>query len=263
MSENPPSAQEQPFDPWMVERLLNDPATARDDDEQALAILFSALRSPALPEELLRQSDYLEAFAATQTLRTDPIPTRRNKMLALLMAKTTIAAAALVAVAGAGTAAYTGSLPNGLQDVAHHVVGAPAVDHTQAPDSQADPRATDLTATPSATSTPEASHSSNRVGSVHGWCTAYLHGGLATKSTTYRRLAKAAGGTNRISAFCADVAHPGNPQATAGPTSQPTGQPSAQPTATPSAHPTGQSSAHPTGQSSAHPTSQPSNTPTN
>jgi len=254
MSENPPSAQEQPFDPWMVERLLNEPAMARDDDEQALAILFAALRAPALPEELLRQRDYLEAFAATQTLRTDPIPTRRNKMLALLMAKTTVAAAALVAVAGTGAAAYTGSLPDGLQNVAHHVVGAPAVDHTQAPNSHANPRATDKTATPSATGTPKASHSSNGVGPAYGLCTAYRKGGLATTSTKYRELAKAAGGADRISAVCADVPHPGNRQGTAKPSDRPAGKPSDKPTGKPSDHPTGKPSDLSTGKPTALPT---------
>src|SRR4051794_2735932 len=99
MSENPPPEAERPVDPWLVERLLADPATAGDGDEQALAILLAALRSPASADELEDHDRYLAAFASAQTLRTSPPLSRRKSMLAtLLAAKTAVAGLALVTV---------------------------------------------------------------------------------------------------------------------------------------------------------------------
>lgn len=231
MSENTHPAAEQPVDPWLVERLLADSPTADDDDEQALAILFAALRAPAVPSELAGREDYLAAFAAAQTLRTATNPSRRKSMLATLLAtKTVVAGVALVACAGTAAAAYTGSLPDTLQDVAHQSVGAPAPDatHKASPDS-ARPTASEA---PSATPKPKKSAKGpDATGSAaHGLCTAYVKGGLGAKSTARQALSDAAGGPSNIPAYCAAVLKD-SPDATA--RRHATGKPSDHPTAKP------------------------------
>jgi hypothetical protein len=267
MSETTPPAAEPPIDPWIVERLLHQPATAHDDDEQALTVLFAALRAPAAMHEVSREQDYLAAFTTAQTLRTELVPNRRRPMLAtLLAAKTAVAAAALAALAGAA-AAYTGTLPGALQNVAHHAIGAPAANPADQPSSHANDHATDKTPSPHATGPSDSTRGPDASGpAAYGLCTAYTHGGLATTSTAYRSLSAAAGGADQIQAFCAAIPRPGNASPAAQPPSTPnghaTGTPSDHPTGRPSDHPTGQPSDHPTGQPSDHPTGQPSDHPT-
>jgi hypothetical protein len=218
-----------PLDPFAVDRLLADPDTARDAAEQDLATLFAALRAPAEPHELAREREHLAAFAAARALGPLATTTRRSSVLTSFLAtKTAVAAAAVAAVTAAGAAgAYTGSLPDRLQNVAHDTLGAPAGNaKSQRPDK---------------TPKPDPSPSrSNRDGSVdatgsaaHGLCTAFAAGGLATTSTAYGSLAEAAGGASRIEAYCAAVPAPGEPST--GPTTKPNGKPIVKPTD----HPTG------------------------
>ena len=78
--------------------------------------------------------------------------------------------------------------------------------------------------------------------SAYGLCTAYAHlkphGSPAQKTTAFRQLAAAAGGAARVSAYCAGVAHPGNPSpgAKSGHT---TGKPSTHPSHAKPTHPAG------------------------
>jgi hypothetical protein len=233
MPENPTPDGETPVDPLLVERLLAEPADPRDAAEQDLATLFAALRAPAEPHELAREREDLVAFAAARASATEPaLPRRRSVLATFLAAKTTVAAAAVAAVAAG--AAYTGSLPTRLQNVAHETIGAPAGDvKAQRPDatskphpsrSAGDDKGLDATGAP-----------------AHGLCTAFAAGGLRTTSTAYESLADAAGGAGEIEAYCATVAKPGSPSAQ--PTARPTGKPSGQPTA----KPTDRASGHPTG----------------
>jgi hypothetical protein len=259
MSEITPPAAEQPIDPWMVERLTAQPAAARNGDEQALAILFAALRTPAARHELAREQDYLAAFTMAQTLRTDIASNRRKPMLSTLLAAKVAGAAAVLATLAAGAAAYTGSLPTALQDVAHHTIGAPAAEKTRQPDSHSHDRATTTTPTPRSTGSSDAAPGPNATGpAAYGLCTAYTHGGLATTSTAYRSLSVAAGGADQIGSFCAAVPRPSN----ASPTSNHAGAPSDHPTSSPSDHRTGSPSDHRTGSPSDHPTGSPSDHPT-
>jgi hypothetical protein len=259
MSENRSPADEQPIDPWMVERLTVQPAAARDDDERTLAILFTALRSPAAAHEFAREQDYLAAFTTAQTLRTDIAPNRRKPMFAtLLAAKLGVAAAALATIA-TGAAAYAGTLPTTLQDVAHHTIGAPAAHKTHHPNSHANQRATAKTPTAKPTGSSNTGAGPDATGpAAYGLCTAYTHGGLATTSTAYQSLSKAAGGTDQIKSFCATVPRPSNTS----PTSPPAGPPKDHPTGSKTDHPPGPSTDHPTATPGDHPTGPPSNHPT-
>ena len=223
MPENTPPDAGTPFDPFTVERLIAEPDTARDAAEQDLATLFGALRAPAEPHELAREREHLAAFAAARALGTPVTTTRRRSVLTSFLAtKTAVAAAAVAAVAGVGAAgAYTGSLPDRLQNVAHDTLGAPGGGETrsQRPDT-----------TPGPGSTPSRSKAAGvdaTGAAAHGLCTAAAAGGLATTSTAYRSLAEAAGGASRIAAYCASVPAPGKPSArpTGAPADRDTGKP--------------------------------------
>lgn len=107
-------------------------------------------------------------------------------------------AAGTLAAGGTAAAAYTGSLPEPLQQGAHSLIDAPA--HSAA--SAAGPRAK-----PSPSATPVGPDATGP--EVFGLCTAFAHGGLDASSTAYGSLAKAAGEAAEISAYCAKVGAPG------------------------------------------------------
>jgi hypothetical protein len=267
MSETTPPAAEQPIDLYLVERLLADRATPGDDDERALAILFAALRSPAVPSELAGRGDYLAAFAAAQTLRIAPPHSRRKTMLATLLAtKTVVAGCALVTVAGTAAAAYTGSLPTALQDVAHQSVGAPAAHVSPL----ASPGSHRPTASPTVSVTPKPTAIKGTPGpkptgaAARAWCNAFDRGGLGPKSKARRALSEAAGGPSRIPAFCALVLPdaPGRPHSTDKPGDRPTAKPTHQPEK-PAAKPTSKLPGQPTNMPTNLPTAYPSAHPTN
>jgi len=263
MSETTPPAAEQPIDLHLVERLLADRATPGDDEEQALAILFTALRSPAVPSELAGREGYLATFAAAQTLRTAPPQSRRKSMLATLLAtKTLVAGCALVTVAGTAAAAYTGSLPTPLQDAAHHSVGAPAshVTHSASPDPARPSGAATASATPKPSAIKGTAGPKPTLGEVRGLCHAFDKGGLGPKSKARRALSEAAGGPSHIPAFCEAVLRGATPQPH--PSGKPSGHPSAKPS-NPAGRPSAQPSERPTVQPTDRPTAQPSVAPTN
>lgn len=160
-------------------------------------------------------------------------------MLSTVLAGKAVAAAAAggLAIAGTAAAAYTGSLPDSLQDLAHATIGAPAAKHATTPTTPETP-APSATGRP-ATATPVGPDASGSA--AFGLCTAWGKGGLATKSVAYDSLVKAAGGADKIKAYCATVAHPGKAE------SHPTGEPTSHPTGAPETHPTGEPT-HPTGE---------------
>jgi len=110
------------------------------------------------------------------------------------------AGAALIAVLGGGVAAaYTGSLPVALQKIAHEAIAAPSVLEGSAastPQSGGHPAGTPVTGA-----------------AVYGWCNAYQHaeehGNASQRSVAFRNLINAAGGTDKVAAYCAAVPHPG------------------------------------------------------
>lgn len=152
----------------------------------------------------------------------------------LVGSKLAVAVIALgtLTVGGTAAAAYTGSLPAGLQDEAHALLGAP----TAQPTSTATPEPTDdpsdaatpeptgnptdmATPEPTETSTPDdvASPSATEPTgpdatgpAAFGLCTAFEHGGLDRDSVAYESLVKAAGSADGIAAYCGTVVAPGH-----------------------------------------------------
>ena len=107
-----------------------------------------------------------------------------------------------VGLAGAGVAAYTGSLPPSLQNAAHAAIGAPA-----APPSDASTPAPGTTKDDPDGVGPDATGPA-----AHGLCNAWSqhqrNGAKPTESVAFRNLAKAAGGESKIAAYCATIPHP-------------------------------------------------------
>lgn len=108
--------------------------------------------------------------------------------------------AGTLAVGGTAAAAYTGSLPEPLQQGAHSVIGAPApaASHAATPEP---------TAKPSRTATPVGPDATGPA--AFGLCNAYTHGGLHASSTAHASLEAAAKGAANIADYCAKVAAPG------------------------------------------------------
>jgi hypothetical protein len=120
-------------------------------------------------------------------------------------------AAGALAAGGTGAAAYTGALPDALQQGAHDVIGAPAprtagpldADERKAAGKAHGPKT--ASAAPSATPAgPDATGPA-----AYGLCEAYTRGGLDASSTAYASLATAAKGASKIVTYCAGIASPG------------------------------------------------------
>src|SRR5580704_4467344 len=126
-----------------------------------------------------------------------PRSRRRRLMAPPLGARFAAAAgAAAIAVLGGGVAAaYTGSLPGALQKIAHEAIAAPGVrEDSAAPTLQGSGHP----AGPSVTGA-----------AAYGLCNAYQHADASQRSTAFRHLVNAAGGADRVAAYCASVRHPG------------------------------------------------------
>ncbi len=174
-----------------------DPADAPPGYAEVAAVMAAAT-APGSPHELAGATSVLEAFRAADPR---PVPSRRAHMLVkLLTAKAAAAAVSAVLLAGGVAAAATGSLPDPAQRMAHRMVGA-------APAPAADPSASEAHGSASAAKGPDATGPAMR-----GLCTAFLAGqgganGGKNDSVAFKALADAAGGADKIAAFCKDVVH--------------------------------------------------------
>ena len=257
-------------------------------DSRLLADLVSALSAPPAAGELDGFSEARAAYTAQfaprrhgRALRWRPpmldTPKLSTPKLDTPKLSPKIAASLLAGVlglGGLGAAAYAGALPDAAQNAAHRMIGAPAAH-------PAEPAGHRQAETGAPSSTPAGPDAAG--GAAFGLCTAYQHadGDAAEGSVALENLATAAGGADKVEAYCAGITRPGSPTAThavgrpstvpAGPPStvpaHPTGKPSTVPAGPPStvpAHPTGKPSTVPAGPPStvpAHPTGKPSTVP--
>jgi hypothetical protein len=169
-----------------------------------VADALEALRLPPDRRELAGFGTVLTAYRQLRDTADAPPelswmrrPSRRRSV-------TQVAAAAGLAVAavlsGGIAAAYAGSLPATLQNIAHDAIAAPAA------------RSSQVTATRAGSSHPVGPVATGSA--AHGLCNAYQHaeehGTAAERSVAFRNLARAAGGASRVAAFCSGVQHPGS-----------------------------------------------------
>ncbi len=156
------------------------------------------------------------------------------------------AAAATAATGGVALAAATNNLPDAAQSAAHDVFNAPS------PDSKAS-QVTDTAGKPDAKSThaPKGTPSP----SLRGLCNAYQAGatsndGKAKDNPAFKALFTAAGGADKVAAYCTNLV--------GAPSTHPSGKPTSAPTGAPESHPSGKPTALPTAE---HPSSEPTSAP--
>lgn len=263
----------------------------KHDQDPALAPLQAALTAPPSAEELTGEQHALNAYRAVSWREGRSF--RRPAVLATKLGLAT--AAGVIGLSGVATAAYTGSLPDTLQDVAHKTIKAPKA-HPPAqavgPDATGpaayglcqafvnekgqddkEPKEAKESKEPKAAVTHEPQghgkglEKNKDKHKGNGNAAGEDRGQAKQRSVAYRNLVRAAGGEDKVEAYCASVPKPsGEPES-----GDDSGKPTTHPTAKPDhagQHPTGKptdlpapAQSHPTGAPSAHPTGSPEELP--
>ena len=201
------------LDEGTAERLLAGQLHPADapPEYRCAAMVLAATAAPPSPDELAGESEAVSAFRAVARSSLHHAGSRRPTVPTRFLSLKLAAAVAIAALSVAGVAgAATGTLPDAAQRVAHKMLGAagvPSADDRGSrgggasagkPSSKSDnsPTGPDVTGPAKA-----------------GLCRAWAAGqgtanGGKADSTAFEALAKAAGGADRIAAFCADVLKP-------------------------------------------------------
>lgn len=204
-----------------------DSVMADDGPSAAVQPLLRAIAGDPRPHELAGFDGPLADFRAAFPMSVPSVrKTWRNAMLSPLGAS--IAGLAL-ALGGTSAAAFSGALPAPAQDFAHRVIGAPAATATQLRIHTAthtdDPSSA---GTPGSAGTPVGPDASGPA--AFGLCTAWTAHqsnpasttGKADDSVAFRNLATAAGGVDKIAAYCATILHSSSPTVAGAPTTEQT-----------------------------------------
>ena len=219
------------LDQGMAERLLTR-RLARADAPPAyarVADLLAAASAPPDAEELAGEAAVVAAFAAAVRSRPVRLHTpRRSRVFAKLLTAKAAAVALGVLAAGGVAAAATGTLPAPAQQVAHAVFGS-------------------ATSTASSATTPTTTAArAHAVGpdaagpAAQGLCRAWAAGqggqhGKKLDAVAFAALAKAAGSSGNVAAYCAQVT-----SSTGGPGQGQGGPPGSLPPASTGGHGQGQ-----------------------
>jgi hypothetical protein len=165
-----------------------------------VAEVLAALQAPPGPGEFAGWNRALTAFRDTPP-DLHRVPRQRGSRSSRLGTRlaAAAAAAAVVAFGGGLAAAYAGILPAALQKIAHSAIAAPGVSPHRSP-----------AATPSHQKGPAVTG-----GAPHGLCNAYTraqaHGDSGQRSEAFRQLVRAAGGEDKVAAYCGSVPKQGAP----------------------------------------------------
>jgi hypothetical protein len=230
-------------------------------DDPALAPLLRALQAPAEQHELLGLDAAVRSFRAAQVTSPPPSSRRASMIFTLAGAKLGATLAALaVGVGGVATVAYvSASAPAATPEAHSSTAPSPASPTTVG---AAAGHAQNGTGAPSGTATavgPDATGAA-----AHGLCTAWSHvadKGKAAQAPAFRNLAEAAGGSDKVDAWCAALP-PVGASATGEPTGHATGKPATVPTGKPATVPTGRPATVPPTVPSHKPTTTPTGKPT-
>jgi hypothetical protein len=223
-----------------------------------LAEALAELRAQPASDELDGEAETLAAFrshfGAPRMAHRPPAPTpllRRR----LLLVKAAAAAATVLSLGGIATAAYAGALPAPVQRLAHDIIGAP-------PPGIPQPALRPSPAGPATAGDPA-------YGLCTAWAHAKAHGTRRQQAAAFDRLAAAAGGAGKVSAYCATAAPPGTspsqlpqPAPTPHGTGRPSGLPAPHGSGKPSVLPTSHGTGAPTVRPTPHSTGKPSVLPT-
>ena len=218
-----------------AEELLSGARTAADRD--ALIRLLDLAAAPPQPAELAGREATVRALVQTYREAVRAAQTRRRSRLSLLskaIAVKVFTGLIVLALGGAAVAATTGSLPPPVQRGAHDLLSPLGV---TVPDSKAPRPGQGSGGTPRPSDSPSPAHvpsaSADLSGPVvSGLCQAWQaqQKGPASKSmdpAAFQKLAAAAGGADKVTAFCATVLdqqqpHPGGPPPGKGKSAKPT-----------------------------------------
>jgi hypothetical protein len=250
MTNDPEQHGEHPLDEVTAERLLRGvrPSAGATAGEQALGELLAAVSAPPSARELSGETRAVAAFSASRSATTGPRHSRHviRRLRPAMRPRVShgVAAAAAfgaLAIGGVAAAAYTGSLPTSIQRLAHDHLGAPhprqprTAAGTDASSQQRGSSPTGPFTTPTGhpappglsvvTSHPTASGrgrpttttptSLSPLAERYGLCTAYSHARAQADEqaadNALRRLEKAAGRPDHVSAYCAPVWHTSTP----------------------------------------------------
>ena len=100
-----------------------------DDDDLEQSAFLAALLAPGTTAELRLEEEYVGAFRSAGSVPVQPSPAGgglRRAVRRLGAGGTAVVVA--VGVSGGAAAAFTGRLPQPVQQIAHVVIGAPAPD---------------------------------------------------------------------------------------------------------------------------------------
>lgn len=166
---------------------------------RSVAEVLAALQAPPDQREVAGWGEALTVYrqmAGRPGTPGRPRPQRRPGLFASLLCARVAAAAGAVAVAALGSgvaAAYTGSLPAALQRIAHEALAAPGA----------------RVAVPTAEGSGHPAGPSVTGAAAYGLCNAYQHGTASQRAVAFHDLVRAAGGADKVAAYCASVPHPG------------------------------------------------------
>ncbi len=198
------------LDEGTAERLLAgglDPADAPPAYMRA-AVVLEAIAAPPSSDELADEAAAVAALAAVARSSPHRAARRRPTVFTKVLSVKLAAAAAIAALSVAGVAgAATGTLPDPAQRVAHRMLGAAGV---PSPDDHAS-KASNGGGAHSADKADHSPTGPDATGAAkEGLCRAWQSGqggenGAKNDSTAFKALAAAAGGSDKIAAFCKDV----------------------------------------------------------
>jgi hypothetical protein len=197
------------LDQGTAERLLAgglDPADAPPAYTRA-AMVLEAITAPPSSEELADEAAAVAALAAVARSSPHRAARRRPTVFSKVLSVKLAAAAAIAALSVAGVAgAATGTLPDPAQRVAHRMLGAAGVPSPDDHASQAgNGGAHDADKADHSPTGPDATGAAK-----DGLCRAWQSGqggenGAKNDSTAFKALAAAAGGSDKIAAYCKDA----------------------------------------------------------
>jgi len=223
-----------------------------------LAEALAELRAQPASDELEGEAQTLAAFrsqfGAPRTAHRPPA--RKAPLLSRpLLVKAVAAAATVLSLSGIAAAAYAGALPAPVQRLAQHIIGAPPP------------------GTPQPARAPSLARSAASGDPAYGLCTAWAHakahGTRKQQAAAFARLAAAADGAGKVTAYCAVAAPRGAPSSQTvqpAPTphnaGRPPGLPAPHASGKPSGLPTPHGTGAPTVRPTPHSTGKPSGLPT-
>jgi hypothetical protein len=170
------------LDEPLLDALLHGQPLPPDVPEQArvVAEILASLAGPAVPGELTGEAAARTAYARAVASPAARRSARRRPSRLPARVRARLAAGVAAAVVGLGgtAAAYAGALPGPIQDLAHHMIGAPPAGHA-----------------------PGGRQAAYRL------CGEYEHtmtqGPARAQVDASQKLARAAGGATKIDAYCA------------------------------------------------------------